>query len=831
MTENSRVPTPGIDVGTPQSASPAGEISLDLDLGQELPAASGPLSGDREDRRVAILQAAMAYARRSWKVIPVHWVTDEGACSCKLGEKCPSAGKHPIHMNWPKVASSEANVILEWWAGDRKLPATDWYPAANVGIVTGSVSGIFVLDNDEYAGGGLTLAKYAKRHGDMPVTRVHQTGGLGQHLIFSHPGFPIRNSARKRVGDGIDIRGEHGFIVAPPSVSDKGGYEVTPAHDIDPASAPDWLLRLLEEEDHGQKGTLIAGAEPSSGTGIARRYAEAAMVGSAERMRKAGPGTRNDTLNEVSFSLGTLGGAGLITEDAAWLAIHEAALSTGLDDAEIKRTFLNGWRAGLKEPRQIAWEAAGDWPIRARTDIGMADRMADHFADVLRWCPERQTWMTYVNGVWLPGTKQHGHWYAQHMVRRLVETEGQMYDEEPGEIVNANGDTEAGPSPREDFAHWVSTKAHTVKAISAAAMLSQGLPLMQISQSGFDPDALYLNCLNGVADLVTGHKLEHDPELRMTLQCPVSYMPGATAPQWETFLERVQPDPEVRAYLRRVAGYSATALTGEQVFFLHHGTGANGKSVFFDVLGRILGGYNQVVPVETLLATQIEGRVPNDVARMDGRRLLVAAETKMDKRLDEAKLKQLTGGETITARYMRGEFFEFRPVGHIHLATNHLPRMSDDGATWRRIRLITWNETIPEDERDPDLANRLYREEAEGVLAWLVQGAMEWRDMGLAVPDCLKEAAQNYREEEDFVSQFVKECMTADLPTKNGRPGSSVGEVWAFYNNWAEQRGAPAYKQAALTARLKKILPHERSNGWAGYPTAVVNVEAAPLAP
>jgi hypothetical protein len=403
MTDINRASTSGNDVEAPQSASPAGEISLDLDLGQELPAATGPLSGDREERRVAILQAAMAYARRGWKVIPVHWVDDNGACSCKDGADCSNPGKHPIHMNWPKVASAETNIILDWWAPNRTLPATDWWPAANVGIVTGVMSQIFGLDNDEYAGGGLTLAKYAKRHGDMPVTRVHQTGSGGQHLIFTHPGFPIRNSARKRLGEGLDIRGEHGFLVAPPSVSAKGPYEVMPVHDIDPAAAPDWLLHLLQEEDHGQKGTLVAGAEPSSGTGIARRYAEAAMVGSAERMRKASPGTRNDTLNEVSFSLGTLGGAGLITEDAAWLAVHEAALSTGLDDAEIKRTFLNGWRAGLKEPRQIAWEAAGDWPIRARTDIGMADRMADHFADVLRWCPERQTWMTYVNGVWLPG--------------------------------------------------------------------------------------------------------------------------------------------------------------------------------------------------------------------------------------------------------------------------------------------------------------------------------------------------------------------------------------------------------------------------------------------
>jgi putative DNA primase/helicase len=817
------------ETGSPRAAQqpgPGDEITFSPELGQELPEASGPLSGEREDRRIAILRAAMDYAARGWKVIPVHWVDDDGACSCRDGAACKNAGKHPVYVNWPKVATSDKNVILEWWAPKRQLPAENWYPAANVGIVTGAMSQIFALDNDEYAGGGLTLAKYARRHGEMPVTRVHQTGSGGQHLIFTHPGFPIRNSARKRLGAGLDIRGEHGFIVAPPSVSAKGPYEVMPVHDIDPGPAPDWLLHLLEEEDHGQRGTMIASAEPSSGTGIARRYAEAAMRLSADKMRKASPGTRNDTLNEVSFSLGTLGGAGLVIEEAAWLAIHEAALATGLDEPEIKRTFLNGWRAGLKEPRQVSWNEAGDWPIRARTDLGFADRMADHFADVLRWCTDRKTWMSYINGVWISGSPEAGEWYAQHMMRRLIETEGRMYDDEPGEEVGPDGEMIPVPSPREDFINWVTKHAHTVKAIGTAARLSRGLPLMQISQAGFDPDSLYLNCLNGVADLITGERLDHDPELRMTLQCPVSYHPGATAPQWEAFLERVQPDPDVRAYLRRALGYSLTALTGEQVFFLHHGKGANGKSVAFDVIARIMGGYNQVVPVETLLATQIEGRVPNDVARMDGRRMLQAAETKAGKQLDEARLKGLTGGETITARYMRGEFFEFRPVGKIHLATNHLPRMSDDGAIWRRIHLVTWDVTIPEDERDPDLADRLFREEAEGILAWLVQGAMEWRELGLALPDVLRRATQDYRDEEDYVAQFVRECMITGLEPQNNRQGSSVGDVWSNYDAWAERNGLTRYKQPNLTQRLKKILPYNRANKWAGYTTAQLDPKA-----
>src|SRR6185312_15354128 len=169
-------------------------------------------------------------------------------------------------------------------------------------------------------------------------------------------------------------------------------------------------------------------------------------------------------------------------------------------------------------------------------------------------------------------------------------------------------------------------KQHTVKAVSTAARLCKGLPLMRISAAHFDPDPLLLNCLNGVAELRSGQRLEHDPELRMTLQATASYHPGATAPEWQRFLETVQPDPEVRGYLQRVIGYSATASTDEQVIFMHHGSGANGKSVFQRIINALLGGYAQVVPMETLMATQVEGQVPNDVARMAGKRLLAASE-------------------------------------------------------------------------------------------------------------------------------------------------------------------------------------------------------------
>ena len=269
-------------------------------------------------------------------------------------------------------------------------------------------------------------------------------------------------------------------------------------------------------------------------------------------------------------------------------------------------------------------------------------------------------------------------------------------------------------------------------------------------------------------------------------------------------------------------GYSATASTDEQVIFMHHGSGANGKSVFQRIINALLGGYAQVVPMETLMATQVEGQVPNDVARMAGKRLLAASETKMGKTLDEAKIKLLTGGEVISARFMRGEFFEFRPVGKIHLSTNHRPRMSDDPATWRRLRLITWPVVIPPEERDPELGDRILKNESEGVLAWIIEGARMWMVEGLNPPQTLLDATDEYQHDEDSVMQFLEECVDTGLEYSTKRVGSSTKDFWVHYNNWAGDWGHPKMSQKALTARLKKKLGYYRGNSQAVYTDAVI---------
>ena len=802
-----------------QHGRPADEASGAAPEVQELPTllniSAFTLDSVEDARRSELCQAAVGYAGHGWHVVPVHWIWPDGHCSCNRPD-CPSPGKHPVFDDWPHVASADRETVAWWWRPTPEGPVENWFPRANIGIVTGRVSGIFVLDVDTYAGGEQTLGAYERRHGNMPETRAHSTSRGGTHLFFRHPvEYDVRNSARRVLGKGLDVRGEAGFVVAPPSMGAHGPYELNPAHDIDPAEAPEWLLDLLRNHDREQTGAVISGAEPTEATGAARKYAEAALKAEAENMRNAEEGTRNDTLNRCAFQLGTLGGAGLLTEDAAWEVLHGAALAAGLTDNEIRGTFLSGWRSGLENPRSVQWNTmGGTYPIRSRTEFGLADRMADHFGDQLRWCEDMDRWLVYRGGVWIPATKRTGEHFAQAMIRSLEFTEALEYDDT--KTVNPDGDVSV-KSDREMFMEWVA-KQQTRKAVSSASHLATGLQLMQMPQRSFDADPMMLNVRNGVVNLSTGELIPHDPEQRMTLQCQASYYPGEPATKFQRFLERVQPDPAMRAYIQRWAGYCATGLTVEQALALLHGSGANGKSVWQSVVAHVLGTYAQTMPVDTLMASSVDGRIPNDVARMAGKRFLLASETKAGKALDEQKIKQLTGGDSISARFMRGEWFDFRVVGKLQLATNHLPRLSDDDATWRRIHVVPWSVVIPEDERDGYLQDTLIREESDGILAWIVEGALAWHAEGLARPPEAREATEAYREDENEIAQFVRDCLVVIDPPRTKMIGSDVATIYQTYAAWARSEGHPVYLQHTLTNRLKKINPtYKRSGGWTGF--------------
>lgn len=792
------------------------------------------LTDDEDERRRLLLDAAVGYAQRGWAVIQVWWVDENGICQCYRKAECTSPGKHPILSDWPTQALQDPVDVAEWWT-----PPTQWrevpeaaqfhryYPLANIGVVTGRISKIVVLDEDPRNGGEDTLIRLIDQHGDLPLTRIHTTGSGGQHIFGQYPEpLEIGNSSQGRAfGPGLDIKGNGGFVVVPPSISGAGPYYIAnPVHDTDPAPLPDWVTDRLAEFGKQQAGypsdMLNAPIAPN---GLRRKYGRNAVKGQAENLAKTGQGGRNSALNAAAFSLGQLQPGGIVDEDTAWEALREAVAANGLlaedGEAQCRRTFLSGWNKGIQNPYHPDWQSAQTtWPLRTWDSFGHGQRMVDHFADVLRWSPALETWRAYRNGIWSRRCKEEGDWYAQMMIDSLERTEALGYDD-----VREDPDK---PSPREKFLAFT-RKARNIEHVTAAARMAHAHEAMRINEDYCDTDPLLINLLNGTWDALRGILLPHDPDHLLTLQANVAYDPDAMCPKWDEFFERVQPDAEVRAYLYRVAGYSSTSDISEEAVFLHHGTGANGKSTWHDVLSRILGSYAQAVPIETLLLKRNDGQVPTDVARMTGKRYLSAKESKEGKKLDEAKIKELTSSEFVAARYMRQDFFEFRPTGKVHLTSNHLVHLSDDDATWRRLQLIPWEVFIPEGERDRHLAEMLFATEAAGILNRILAGLQDWLDQsGLCLPDVLAEALARYRTEEDMFGHFVEQCLEV-LP---GDVDSGVGQYertssylhHQVYSEWVRRSGAgekPMYINTFVKRLKERGYPQVRKEKWRGFPT------------
>lgn len=824
MPSESGTPAPGEGAGVPDEFSSAGANNSEESQLPQANVAFGHLPDIYDERRRQLLDAVIGYAQLGWRAFPVCWVDDDGTCGAekqiRTHRGCVSPGKRPLFDDWPDRATADPVVAAEWWRQPNSAMETEeWYPLANIGLVLGEASGIFALDIDPEHGGDVRLEQLEQLHGPLPPTRVHGTGGGGMHYLFAHPGFRVFNLKPWGKDAGLDIKGDRGFIVAPPSRSSKGEYTVAPLMaETEALPAPEWILEELRKADREQRGDR--GIEdrvlPNR---LISKYVEAAMGGEHAALAHAPAGDRNNQLFRSAAALGGLGAHGFIREKDAELLLRDAATRNGYitDDglAAFRATFHSGWGTGMENPRDLTGVgslADNEWQLFPQDELGLADRLVHYFGDQLRWVEEWQTWMSYASGQWSRQFSTEAEAKAQAMLRLLRRFESPHYEAEPGQD---------GESPRQKFEAWL-RRVSTYGKISATARLARGVPQLQAIAGQFDDKPSLLNVGNGIVNLANGNLGRHDPDMMMTLKAGAPYNSEARCPQWDAFLARVQPDPEVRAYLQRIVGYSATGSIREQVFFLHHGSGANGKSVFHEVISHVLGSYVQSVPVEALMVSGSD-RIPNDIARMVGRRYMTASETKAGKFLDEQRLKQLTGGDTVSARFMRGEFFDFKPVGKIHLTTNQLPRLSEDRATWRRIHLIPWDQVIPPRERDGTLAERLIGEESEGILRWIVEGSIAWHRDGLMPPGTALEAKQEYQEGEETLGQWVRDCCltgedAGEQCAEKLTDGGTNTVLYAHYKLWMSNAGFQAVNQRNFTMELKNMgFAYVKSHGRRGF--------------
>ena len=286
----------------------------------------------------------------------------------------------------------------------------------------------------------------------------------------------------------------------------------------------------------------------------------------------------------------------------------------------------------------------------------------------------------------------------------------------------------------------------------------------------------------------------------------MDYDPDAKCPIWERFLNEVfGEDAGLVEFVQRAIGYSLTGAVIEHVLIVLYGLGSNGKTTLIDALHALLGPYAQHAPPDLLLARRGEHH-PTELATLAGARLVTAAETGEGRRLAESLVKQLTGGDPITARRMREDFWQFKPEFTLWLATNHKPQIrGTDHAIWRRIHLIPFNQTFHEPEtrkapqKDKTLPGQL-REELTGILAWAVRGCLAWQKDGLKTPESVRQATEGYRLEQDVLAAFLEECC--GVFDKRAEAGAS--ELYEAYKRWCDHSGERAESQKSFGTRLRE---------------------------
>ena len=437
---------------------------------------------------------------------------------------------------------------------------------------------------------------------------------------------------------------------------------------------------------------------------------------------------------------------------------------------ELERTGRNG-RA------QMAVANRKDAPAFNLTDLGNARRLVHHHGRDLRYCWEWRKWFVWDGRRWVKDR-------TGEVYRLAKETVAGIYQE-----ASAEPDDER----RKALAKHAMRSEAGARIKEMVDLARSDVPVLP---DDLDASPDLLNTESGTVDLRTGELRDHRREDLITKIAPVEYRSDAPAPAWEAFLERVLPSEELRRFVQRACGYSATGDTSEQCMFINHGGGANGKSTFQEAIAAALGDYAMRAPTEMLLIKR-SGGIPNDVARLKGARFVAASETEEGRRLAESLIKDLTGQDTLSARFLWGELFDFRPTHKLWLSTNHKPEIrGTDTAIWRRIRLIPWSVTIPPAEQNKKLPATL-RHELPGILAWIVQGCLEWRRRGLQAPDEVRKATGEYRAEMDVLAGFLAECCTLDAEY-----WEYAKDLYESYKRWCDENGERPEPQRKFGGRL-----------------------------
>ena len=473
--------------------------------------------------------------------------------------------------------------------------------------------------------------------------------------------------------------------------------------------------------------------------------------------------------------------------------IDDAELRRIAHDYSLKPPYYNG-------PERPQARAAGSDSAYAQTDSGNAELFAAMHRDHVRYDHARGRWLVFREHYWTSDTDGALHRMAKAVARRRQSDALKIDD----------------PDQKSRAMKWAIQSESKNRLDAMLALAKSEYPVADAG-FGWDDDPWLLGVANGVVDLRTGELRDGLPEDRITMSTSVAFGPDARCERWLKFVDEVfNGDPAMVAFVKRALGYSLTGSTSEQVLFLLYGFGANGKSVLLNVLMRLLGDYSHNLPFSAF-EKQERSSGGFDIAGLAGRRVATSAETNEGTRLNEARVKALTGGDAISAAFKYKDYSSFKPVAKFWLAVNHLPVIDDDSeGMWRRIRIVPFRQEFRGPDRDPDLEQKLLAE-LPGILRWAIDGCLEYQKGGLGAPDEVMLATLAYRQDSDPLASFISACCDLGAGLMS-RPT----EMADAYQEWAkkhqlEQADKLGRRQFADRMRRRFDGPREPGTGQRLY--------------
>jgi putative DNA primase/helicase len=647
--------------------------------------------------------------------------------------------------------------VREWWSK---------WPEANIGLSL-AASGLVALDPDLYKPDcGWHEFITGK---DIPDTLVQTSARGGKHYIFTAD--PTATFPGKLCKD-VEIK-HNGYIMLEPSVFEGGRYQFET--DDDPAPVPDWV-----QFESATKPPKIETTAPSA------RKANGTEIASV----KAALGREDNTLDREAWVKLCLAVKGACGDAAREAFIDFSNRFEGATPGEAERL----WDTARPDGRLTlgtVYHLLGSGESEL-TEDGVALAFTSRFGTELRYDHDAGRWYAWTGDRWKVDTKQLAFSWCRVTARELSEGLDQKVRNTVRKRAFASG----------------------VEAFARAD------PIHAVNQDCWDTDPFLLGCSGGAVDLRTGAMLDASPEAGITKHAAVAPAASGDCPLWRQFLvEATQGDADMVEFLQRWCGYCLTGDTREHALIFLYGPGGNGKSVFLNTVAGLMGDYATVASMDVFTASRGD-KHPTELAMLRGARMVSASETEEGRAWAESRIKAMTGGDPITARFMRQDFFTYQPEFKLTIVGNHAPALVNvDDAARRRFNIVPF--TVKPANPDRELEGKL-KAEWPGILRWMIEGAVAWRRHGLAQPESVRAATAEYFGEQDFTAQWLEETCTVDAG--NTARWEHTADLFASWCAFAKAAGEDAGSQKNIAARLRRngLRPLSRKiegktyRGWSG---------------